>query len=291
MSDNKTSMLRRGRGETTAQTCALMLTLAVVGATFGAPAAANASAGTDCGARAVAHRGGHDTADENTVRSVHRAAQLGAHVELDLRVIQADHSLAFMHDGNVRRTTNGEGQLEEMTQAQVKRLRTEPHGGRVMFWRGFLEAMLDHPRLVALVEAKQFAEYWSGNVDVFQRIEDTLLRTGLADRVYLGGMAGFMFSMAREAPQVKTFWEVARARPFTVQEITDHSANMAFARPRKLDASVARQMRGQSIRVFARLSQQPEQWKTAVNRGATGVLTDRVSAFNTWCARFVRSAD
>lgn len=244
----------------------------------------SAQAADRCGALAAAHRGGHDIVDENTVRSVHRAADLGANVELDLRVIQDDHSLAFMHDGDVRRTTDGRGQIEKKTRAQVEALRTEPNGGQVMFWRPFLRAMKANPRLVAMVEAKQFGEYWKGRTDVFERIEANLVATGLVDRVYLGGTAGFMFTMAREAPQVQTFWEISADAPFTVEEVERYSADMAYAFPNKHDRRQARRMKADDIAVWSRLSNEPRLWRIAVNRGATSVVTDKVQAFNRWCA-------
>ena len=91
----------------------------------GAPRAAQASRA----ARAVlpergvsAHRGGAGAAPENTLAAFRRAAALGVHqIELDTRRT-ADGEIVVIHDASVNRTTDGRGNVCELTLAQLRRL-------------------------------------------------------------------------------------------------------------------------------------------------------------------------
>lgn len=71
----------------------------------------------------AAHRGGHLKAPENSLAAVDEAVAAGTDfIEVDVQV-SADGVPFIMHDRTVARTTDGTGKLEEMTYAQVRRLR------------------------------------------------------------------------------------------------------------------------------------------------------------------------
>jgi glycerophosphoryl diester phosphodiesterase len=70
----------------------------------------------------TAHRGYHAHHPENSLAAVRAAAELGAEfAEVDV-ANTADEVLILMHDGSVDRTTDGTGQVEEMTWAEVRQL-------------------------------------------------------------------------------------------------------------------------------------------------------------------------
>lgn len=70
----------------------------------------------------VAHRGFHRDVPENTLASVTAAADLGVQLaEIDVRVT-ADGALVVMHDSTVDRTTDGGGEVESLTLAEVEAL-------------------------------------------------------------------------------------------------------------------------------------------------------------------------
>ena len=72
----------------------------------------------------VAHRGASMVAPENTSLAFNIAGELGADaVELDVRAT-ADDVLILMHDSTVDRTTDGSGEVEQMTLAEIRELRT-----------------------------------------------------------------------------------------------------------------------------------------------------------------------
>ena len=88
----------------------------------------------------IAHRGGARLAPENTLSAFRSAVDLGVDViELDVRGT-SDGELVVMHDALVDRTTDGHGQIVEMTLAEAKKLDAgynwTPDGGQTFPFRG-----------------------------------------------------------------------------------------------------------------------------------------------------------
>ena len=70
----------------------------------------------------LAHRGASGHAPENTLEAFRLAMEMGADgFELDVHVSK-DGELIVIHDENVKRTTNGEGLIKDMTLAEIKAL-------------------------------------------------------------------------------------------------------------------------------------------------------------------------
>ncbi len=73
----------------------------------------------------VGHRGARTYEPENTIRSFKRALELGVDaVELDVRKTK-DGGIIVIHDDNVKRTTNGEGLVSNLTLKEIKQLQTD----------------------------------------------------------------------------------------------------------------------------------------------------------------------
>ena len=69
-----------------------------------------------------AHRGANADAPENTMAAFQLALDLGADgIELDV-MLSKDHEIVVIHDDTVDRTTDGTGQVQDMTLAQLKTL-------------------------------------------------------------------------------------------------------------------------------------------------------------------------
>lgn len=70
----------------------------------------------------IAHRGASGYAPENTLAAFRRAVSLGAgFIETDLQ-LSRDARFVAMHDATVNRTTNGEGQVRDLSLAALRRL-------------------------------------------------------------------------------------------------------------------------------------------------------------------------
>ena len=69
----------------------------------------------------LAHRGLVQHAPENTLSSFAAAIELGLSIELDVYQTHDEH-LVVIHDKTVDRTTNGTGEVTEMTLAEIRKL-------------------------------------------------------------------------------------------------------------------------------------------------------------------------
>ncbi|HSJ53252.1 MAG TPA: glycerophosphodiester phosphodiesterase family protein [Anaerolineae bacterium] len=70
----------------------------------------------------IAHRGASAYEPENTLRAFQRAIELGATMlELDVHLSHDGHPIV-MHDANLARTTNGTGQIRDLSLAEIRRL-------------------------------------------------------------------------------------------------------------------------------------------------------------------------
>jgi glycerophosphoryl diester phosphodiesterase len=73
----------------------------------------------------VGHRGARAYEPENTLRSFNKAIELGVDsIELDVRKTK-DNEIIIMHDADVKRTTNGEGLVRDLTLKEIKNLTSE----------------------------------------------------------------------------------------------------------------------------------------------------------------------
>jgi glycerophosphoryl diester phosphodiesterase len=69
----------------------------------------------------IGHRGARGHEPENTLRSVRKGFELGAHgVEIDVWFVQGE--LLVIHDRTLQRTTNGRGVLTRKTLAELRQL-------------------------------------------------------------------------------------------------------------------------------------------------------------------------
>lgn len=72
--------------------------------------------------RVIGHRGAKAYAPENTLESIHTAADIGAEwVSLDVKITKDEIPVIF-HDDDLERTTNGSGPIAEITYEDLKQL-------------------------------------------------------------------------------------------------------------------------------------------------------------------------
>jgi glycerophosphoryl diester phosphodiesterase len=74
----------------------------------------------------IAHRGGAGEAPENTLAAFSQALAIGSGIEMDVR-LSADSEIVVIHDATVDRTTDGSGNVDSMTLAQLKTLDAGSH--------------------------------------------------------------------------------------------------------------------------------------------------------------------
>jgi len=77
----------------------------------------------------AAHRGGHNGYPENSIPALKHAIYIGVDiVELDVKVTK-DSVVVLMHDGKIDRTTNGTGNPEDYTLAELRKFRLKMPDG------------------------------------------------------------------------------------------------------------------------------------------------------------------
>lgn len=87
----------------------------------------------------IGHRGASGHEPENTLRSVRRALELGAHgIEVDVRSV--DGELVVIHDATLSRTTNGRGYIARRSFIELRRL-DAGRGERIPTLREVFEAV------------------------------------------------------------------------------------------------------------------------------------------------------
>ncbi len=123
----------------------------------------------------IGHRGMPSREDENTLESAKAAVAAGADaVENDIYITTDDH-LVIMHDDTVNRTTNGTGNVEDMSLAQVKALATKTKGYQVPTMREYFQAFKDKP-ITHVIELK------SSNPRIIAQLKKEMAEEGVADQ-------------------------------------------------------------------------------------------------------------
>ncbi len=100
-----------------------------------------------------AHRGGRDEFDENTLSAFQASYARGLRgFETDVRMCK-DGALAIMHDGTIERTTLGKGAVEDLTEAELRQVRTRK-GNPILFLNELVAFLADKPGLYVEFEMK-----------------------------------------------------------------------------------------------------------------------------------------
>lgn len=106
------------------------------------------------------HRGNPSVLPENTMESFRNAVEIGVDMlETDIHLTK-DNVLILMHDHDVKRTTNGEGLIKNMTYEEIKKLNagTEEKPASVPTLWEFLEYCADIPNLTLDLEIKVYLD-------------------------------------------------------------------------------------------------------------------------------------
>ena len=130
----------------------------------------------------IGHRGARAYAPENTLTSFKKALEIGVDaVELDVRRTK-DNQLVVIHDADIKRTTDGEGLVSELTLKEIKNFSAEEGekiptllevldflDGKVKVFIELKESGLEE-QVLSLVHKKKLEK----NVVIVSFLEDTL---------------------------------------------------------------------------------------------------------------------
>lgn len=120
----------------------------------------------------AAHRGAHLSAPENSLLSIDKAIEAGAHiVELDVRQTK-DGVFVLMHDKTLDRTTTGTGEVKDKTYEELKQIRLTNHGEATTYHIPTLEEALLQAKGRILVDIDFKADGMQARFDAYQQIAE-----------------------------------------------------------------------------------------------------------------------
>ena len=234
----------------------------------------------------IAHRGQSVDAPENTLEAYRRAARLGADmIEADVGMTR-DGVLVMMHDATIDRTTNGRGDLRELTLDEIRRFDAGS-------WFGVEFAGLNVPtteetltlarelRVMMCFEAKGGSADESAEIAI--AVARLLARSDFLDR---GFIAAFEHSALAAAKRVvpklliapERLPEGAPCRPEeAVEQASDLDAPVLQSHHRLLTNELVDTLHGAGIAIWSWPTSEPESIAASVAFHADGLMGDDVS--------------
>ncbi len=233
----------------------------------------------------VAHRGYSAVAPENTLPALAAATPAGAtHVEFDVRTT-ADGVPVVIHDRTVDRTTDGSGQVWDLTVDEVRALDAGSWfspayaGVRVPL----LDEVLDLPSRALLLEIKPPA-----SLEEVKRIMGMVAERGLLGRTVVQSFDPEVIRLVRDAaPDVRRGLLRLRFEADTVplaRELDVVCCNPSVADVLG-DASTVAELIGAGIDVMPWTANDIAVWPALVEAGVAGLITDRAGELTGWAER------
>jgi glycerophosphoryl diester phosphodiesterase len=212
---------------------------------------------------AISHRGEHLHHPENTMPAFEEAVRVGAdYIEVDVRTTK-DGKLVLMHDNTANRTTNGKGEIAQMTFEEVRAL-DAGGGARVPTF----DEALDYARgkIGIYVDVKQVAA---------KDLMEHIVGHGMADHVVI--YSGRISKEIQELNPGLRIMPEARSAEYA-QKLLDELRLKVMA----FDASdfrpevIAVAKKGNALVYVDRLgaADNAASWQEAIDQGADGIQTD-----------------
>lgn len=219
----------------------------------------------------IAHRGEHLKHPENTLPAFQAAIDAGAdYFELDVRTT-SDGKFVLMHDSKVDRTTNGTGEVRNMTFEQIRSL-----DAGVKFSPAFAGT-----KVPTLDEALDLAR---GKINVYvdtkyadpQQLVDTIERHDMQDHVVIYGNPFFLYEVHKIRPLMKVMPEALSP---DICKLFVHAMQpqvIAFDASDFKDGAIDCAKQGNAQIYVDRLgdADNPEAWQKAIDEGASGIQTN-----------------
>ncbi len=214
----------------------------------------------------ISHRGEHLSHPENTLAAYRAAIDLGAdYFEVDVQTT-SDGRLVLMHDRTVDRTTNGKGAVDQLTFAEIRKLKV---GGEQV--PTFDEALaLANGRIRVYVDAKRVSA---------EDLVAALDRHKMDGHVVVYGGLDYLKGVRKLRPRVRVMPESVSLA--VVEKIIAELKPpvIAFSH-RDWQDEIIQAARRSGAGIFVdRLGPEdtPSAWQDAIDRGATGIQTDHVA--------------
>lgn len=215
----------------------------------------------------IGHRGAAGLAPENTIAGFELAQYLGVDaVELDVRLVGTH--LAVFHDGKLERTTNGHGDLDDLTWSELRRL--DAGGGQQV------------PELAEVVECLRAST--GLNIELkgagtgaacaeFLRTRN-LEREIIISSFRMHELHDFREHIGARSSDLLLALLVSEVQPNTVQEATALGAWSIHVHNAIATPSYVREMINTGFEVFVFTVNQVERARQLQGMGVRGIFTD-----------------
>jgi glycerophosphoryl diester phosphodiesterase len=240
----------------------------------------------------IAHQGGNHLWPDNTIFAFQNAADLGVDVlEMDLH-ITSDEVLVIIHDETVDRTTDGSGEVEQMTLAEIKALdaayrwtrdegTTYPHRGQGISVPTLEEVFQAFPGQRMTIEIKKtersMAAPFCAMIRKYNMQERVLVASFHDERLaeFRAECPEVATSSARQETTIFVLltkaWLGGLFSPeFHSLQVPKESSGITVMTPGFVQAAHAR-----NLKVEPWTINDPEQMKLYIEWGVDGMITDR----------------
>jgi glycerophosphoryl diester phosphodiesterase len=217
----------------------------------------------------IAHRAEHEDHAENSIAAIQSSIQLGVdYVELDVRTTK-DGKLVLMHDKTVDRTTDGKGEVEDLTLDQIRHLRLRNYDGQVPT---FDEAMDTARGKVGI--------YLDWKEASPQAIFDALSTHGMLDSVVVYGENRELQQLEKLAPGIRVMPEADSKEHLEEAERMLKPTVVAFDQDDFKPATISQALAMKADIFVDRLGDQDTEmdWQDAIDKGAKGIQTNHPTA-------------
>lgn len=233
----------------------------------------------------IAHRGGGDLRPEETLVAYANAAALGADVlEIDVHTT-SDGEVVCMHDDTVDRTTDGTGNVHDMTFAELRALDAghdfTTDGGATFPYRGagitvptLAEVLAAHPDAYFSVEIKQVVP------DIVDEVLAVVDASGLSDRIVLVSFAdGVVQDIRARRPELHTGMgagEMAVFLSLSARAEASYVPPTTLVQPpnESVDAAIVARAARFGLRLHAWTVNDRAEMERLLDLGVHGIMTD-----------------
>jgi glycerophosphoryl diester phosphodiesterase len=216
----------------------------------------------------VGHRGARDYAPENTLASFKKALEIGVDaIELDVRKTK-DNQLVVIHDVDVKRTSNGEGLVSDLTLAQVKGFSAE--GGAKI---PTLVEALDFlgKRVKILIELKE--------AGVEEQVLSIVHERGLEKNVVIISFLEDSLKKVRELNKTIPTGLIYAKHSNPIKAALELKANYLIALYRFTHTATVQKAHENGLKIIVWTINTPEEAQEYAKKGVDGIASDKPDIF------------
>jgi glycerophosphoryl diester phosphodiesterase len=211
----------------------------------------------------IGHRGARAYAPENTLKSFKKALEIGVDaVELDVRKTK-DNQLVVIHDADVKRTTDGEGLVSELTLKEIKSFSAE--GEKILTLDETLE-FLDK-KVKVFVELKE--------TGVEEQVLSIVHKKGLEKNVVIISFLEDALKKVRELDSDIETGLIYATHKNPLKAALDLKANYLFALYRFTHTANVEKAHECGLKVVVWTINKPEEVAEYAKKGVDGIASDK----------------